>query len=106
VAKNKSIFAHEFYAPLLAMGEIPIQESIDEDLLQAMSVLIGRSIDGYFDPMECKALVALIVLAQERGLVGSSLSEAAPHGRAKSSDCLYKDSNRLEAEATLATDNE
>jgi hypothetical protein len=64
-----SIFKHEFYAPLLACGEIPCDREIPDELLQAMAVLIGRSGEVYFDPAQCREVAALVLLAIENGLI-------------------------------------
>ena len=60
---NKSIFEGEFYRPLLAMGHIPVEEKMPSDLLQAMAILIRRSMDVYIVPSECASPAALVLLA-------------------------------------------
>lgn len=40
---------------------------VPEKLLLSMAILIGRSANCYFDPMECKALASLVALALDMG---------------------------------------
>ena len=63
---SNSIFEHPFYRSLLAGGVIPGEDQIPSDLLQAVAILIGRVVDTYVDPRECKGLVALAVLGMRR----------------------------------------
>lgn len=63
---SKSIFEHPFYAPLLALGIIPGEDKIPDDLLQAMAILIGRYTDQYIDPSGCRGPAALVILGMTR----------------------------------------
>ena len=69
---DQSIWNQSFYRPLLARGLIPGESDMPRDLLDAMAVLVGRSVGAYMDPMECRGPAALVVLAlRESGWVVS-----------------------------------
>ena len=63
VKHSKSVFADPFFAPLLAVGTIPGENKIPEQLLKAMAILIGRTVEDYVDPTDCAGAAALVALA-------------------------------------------
>ena len=60
--KDRSIFADEFYGPLLAQGTVSCEGSIPGELLEAMAIMISDTVCVYMPSRECEALVALTVV--------------------------------------------
>lgn len=98
ITNSKSIFDNPFYRSLLCRGVIPGEADIPRDLLEAMSILIGRSMGGYIDPTECRGPAALVVLALgESGWVVSP-PKTVLQSLHTSTSFLYERNNPLETE--------
>ena len=90
--KDRSIFADEFYGPLLAQGTVSCQGNIPRELLAAMAIMIGRTVCDYMPPRECEELVALTVVGlRDCGWVVSP-PEIDLHNSPIKEDCLCKKS--------------
>ena len=71
-------FQDDFYKGLLAKGMIPGEKDIPTEVLEAMAVLIGRSIAGYIAPTECAGVAALVVAGLRNAGWTVSQSDASP----------------------------
>lgn len=67
---TQEISRKEFYNRILSIGEIPGARDIPEDLLRAVSTLVGRNTDECVMPDSCADAVALVVLAVKEFGVG------------------------------------
>ena len=77
--EGKSVFDDPFFKYLLAVGEIDGQENIPIRLLEAMAILVARSADCYFAPMDCRQVAALVVLAFGLDLMDLPRMQQEPH---------------------------
>jgi len=102
VTNETSIFNDSFYAPILAKGTLPKEEEIPERLLEAVAILIGRSVEAYVNPQECRAPVALVALALGVDFPSLSQTEDGLHNLATEDGYLHKRSNLLVHEEVQA----
>ena len=100
--KEISIFSDSFYAPLLAKGTLPNEDKIPERLLEAMAILIGRSVDVYVNPQECRALASLVALALGMDFPSLYQSEDGLHDLPTKSGYQYKKNTLLVPEEAHA----
>ena len=83
VGSLATLLHDSFYGPLLAAGSIPGEDEIPESLLQAMAILIGRSLGGYIDPTECRGPAALVLLASGNHFSALDSKEKPPQAQEK-----------------------